>query len=297
MSLLIILGCQEPRYVDPPGRDSEPVESEPVVDDSPSDSERLHPEGFEDPAVHGVEAKQQSQVCVDCHGSTLEGEGAAVTCDNCHRPGWRTDCTFCHGGSDNSTGAPPLHISGVDDGESATFAPHSAHVEDTELHAAFDCTACHDKPDDPLSEGHLFVGDSTPGRAEVEFSGGIAAGSEWDGEGLCSNLYCHGDGADRRGEKGHIGSLEACGESCHWTSENQGQSVLGGEHDRHLGESGIGCVDCHNDTVDSDEGISDTSLHVNGSLDVALVSSLEWSGSTCTGGCHGKNHQGKAWSD
>ena len=33
-----------------------------------------------------------------------------MSCDDCHDEGWRTDCVFCHGGVDDTTGAPPEDI-------------------------------------------------------------------------------------------------------------------------------------------------------------------------------------------
>lgn len=290
MILLIpLLGCPEPEYIDPPGRTDRAE-----TNDSPVDSERYHPEDFGEPSVHGPEAKQQVQVCVDCHGSTLEGEGAALSCDSCHPAGWRTDCVYCHGGGDNQTGAPPVHLSGVDEGEGSTFAPHSAHVQDTEWHAAFDCVLCHPTPTDVLSSGHIFVGDDTPGSVEVDFSGSYASGSEWNGDGLCSNVYCHGNGADLRGEKGHVGELDQCGVSCHSTADFEAMEPLGGEHGEHTRRN-VGCAECHQSVIDAGNQIIGLSLHVNGSVDVELSEDLGWDGSTCTGSCHNEQHDAATW--
>lgn len=285
--LITALACPEPEYIDPPGKDK-------TTDDSPTDSERYHPLGFEEPEVHGVEAKQQTQVCVDCHGMTLEGEGAALSCDTCHPSDWRTDCTYCHGGQDNETGAPPLHISGTDEGQDSTFAPHSAHVQDTAWHAAFACSQCHVTPEGPLSEGHLFIGDSTPGKAETDFSAGYATNTVWAGQGACQNVYCHGNGADREGEKGHIGDLDSCGQSCHWTEDFNQLPALNGEHSEHL-DRDVACSDCHQGVVGSDNAIVDIALHVNGSIDVELVEDLGWDGNTCSGACHGEQHDAASW--
>ena len=290
MLLLSLWGCPDPEYIDPPRRG--PGGSV----ESPSDSERYHPEGYDDPTAHGEDAKQQAEACVDCHGESLEGQGQALSCDTCHPAGWRTDCTFCHGGTDNQTGAPPVDISGLDEGDDSRFAPHSAHVQDTELHAAFDCTECHLKPEGPLTAGHLFVEDLTPGKAEVDFSGGLSSAGSWNGGGLCSNLYCHGDGQERLGEKGHVGSLDTCGQSCHRSADFEGLPELGGRHTLHI-EDRIGCADCHESVIDQDNVIIDVSLHVNGVLDVQLEHDLGWDGSTCSGQCHGHDHASETWAD
>ena len=40
-------------------------------------------------------------VCLTCHEDDRNNQ-----CNQCHT-GWATRCTFCHGGRDNATGAPP----------------------------------------------------------------------------------------------------------------------------------------------------------------------------------------------
>ena len=57
-----------------------------------------HPVGWVAEDVHGLAAKLQEDTCVACHGSDLEGGVVGVSCDTCHPAGWRTECTFCHGG-------------------------------------------------------------------------------------------------------------------------------------------------------------------------------------------------------
>jgi len=256
-----------------------------------SDAPRYHPVGFDASSVHGMEAKLQEQDCRSCHGADLDGGTADVSCDSCHHDGWRTDCTFCHGGSDNGTGAPPEAIDDADD--DAAFGAHTSHVTEG-IHAAFDCAQCHVHPSDALSSGHLFVGDSTPGVAEVKFSGGYSADASWSGGG-CSSVYCHGNGNGSTGDV-KLGDDVQCG-TCHaveaswWTG---GWLLLGGEHIKHLW-SGYLCADCHADTVSSGDTIADPAKHVNGQLDVALPAGMAWDGSSCTGSCHGETHSGRGW--
>src|SRR3970282_2725558 len=92
---------------------------------------RYHPEGFAAAEIHGLELKQQAQDCRSCHGDELTG-ASAPTCDGCHTPAdppaWRSDCTFCHGGVDDTTGAPPRNLDGTTEVQAGTLPPHAVHV-------------------------------------------------------------------------------------------------------------------------------------------------------------------------
>ncbi|MCB9760512.1 MAG: CxxxxCH/CxxCH domain-containing protein [Alphaproteobacteria bacterium] len=261
------------------------------VVDTNATSDRYHPAGFVSTDMHSMEAKMHEQTCTDCHGETLEGSGAALSCDSCHPAGWRTNCTFCHGGVDNTTGAPPEDLD--DSTESRAFPPHTRHVEEN-THAAFDCTTCHVKPTDVLSPGHLF--DDTPGRADVDLSASLSPQGAWDGNGGCSNLYCHGDGQ-------RVGSVDvddaplAC-DGCH-PAVDSGRSAwdrMSGEHEDHLRE-GLRCHDCHSETTTDDRSILNPAQHVDGVADfvVPTGATLQRSGSSCTGSCHGERHENRRW--
>jgi predicted CxxxxCH...CXXCH cytochrome family protein len=266
-------------------------DEEPTTDTPDS----YHPEGFGAAAVHGAEAKQQTQACTDCHGADLAGD-AGPSCDTCHDEGWRENCSFCHGDAVDGSGAPPRHISGVDDGADATFIPHLAHVLESDLHVAWDCTTCHTKPSNVLSDGHLFIGDVTPGRAEVDFSQSLSAAASWDGNGTCSNLYCHGNGRGNNGTMAHDGVVDGC-DDCHGSKAYRGTwRSMSGEHEEHLDE-GVDCVECHQDTVgQNDASIVDPARHVNGVKDVALPNGMTRNANgTCTGTCHGERHTNRGW--
>ena len=165
-------------------------------------------------------AKHGELPCTNCHGEDLQGDLAGVSCDSCHDAGWRSDCTFCHGGTDNASGAPPRDI----DGQSATgtlsFQAHTAHVTATANHAAFACAQCHDTPANALTPGHVLLGDTTPGQAEVRFSGGLSPAATWSGL-SCSNLYCHGHNGDANGTMAHDAATPTC-EGCHALDPSQG---------------------------------------------------------------------------
>ncbi|MDP2311479.1 MAG: c-type cytochrome domain-containing protein [Pseudomonadota bacterium] len=262
-----------------------------------------HPEGWEAPTAHGLAAKlQDADVCTDCHGPTLEGGNVDVSCDTCHTAGWREDCTFCHGDPDTSpTGAPPEGIADQVDAAELRFPPHATHVAATELKVAFDCTQCHVKPTDILSEGHVFVGDTSPGVADVMFAAGLSTAAYWNGtNGTCSNLYCHGDGQGDNGTMVATGSV-SCGD-CHAVTESgeAGWSEMSGEHREHLrfddGEP-ISCNECHGEVVNGAGAIVHVEEHVDGEADVLMQGDMLRGAQTCTGTCHGELHNGSRWDE
>ncbi len=259
--------------------------------DSAPPGDRHHPDGYADPGVHGLAAKMGEEACVDCHGADLTGQGAALSCDTCHTAGWRTDCTFCHGGTDEGSGAPPRDLDGSTTGLS--FEAHTAHVEGG-LHAPFSCEMCHTLPTDALSPGHGLVGDSTPGVAEVRFDLGLSPAASWDGS-SCSDLYCHGYNGLSNGDAAHTDPPKACG-SCHpvpSSDPTDWSARLSGNHDTHLLE-GLACAECH-PTVNSSAEIEDPTLHVNGTADVRMPSGMTLEAGSCTGSCHGETHGGRRW--
>lgn len=227
---------------------------------------------------------------MDCHGEDLAGGRSGQGCDDCHASDWQTDCTYCHGGTDDTTGAPPEDIDNAVTGIS--FPEHGEHVSET-THGAYDCAQCHDKPTTALSTGHVFLGDGTAAVAELDFSGGLSSAGRYGGGGSCSNLYCHGNGDGRLGSAA-TGATYSCG-SCHGTARSAGS--LSGRHDDHLEDSGaIGCEDCHATVVSSDSTISNPANHVDGTAEVSFtVTGMTWSGSTCNGSCHGESHSRRSW--
>lgn len=245
----------------------------------PDGGGRVHPEGFASPTAHGPELELGAQDCRSCHGADLRG-ASGPSCDSCHMVGWRTNCTFCHGGTADQTGAPPRDLGGA---LPLSFRPHPQHVASSGLHGAFDCTECHRKPTDVLSAEHVF--DSTPGRAEVIFSGGLSSAARYDGAGTCSALYCHGNGRTSNGSYRQSDPAPTC-ESCHPTRG------LGGRHGDHLGrEVGATCYDCHADTIGPTGAIASPGRHVNGAPEVHFAAAgMTFAAGGCSGMCHGQDH-------
>jgi hypothetical protein len=252
-----------------------------------------HPTGWVAPEVHGRAAKLSEQVCIDCHGASLEGGDVDVSCDSCHAAGWRTDCTFCHGGVEDLSGAPPRDIRDRVAAADMGFVPHGAHVRGT-IHAPFGCDTCHAQPLDVLSPGHLFVGDINPAVAEVDLSGGLSASGVWAAGG-CSNLYCHGYNGLSNGALAHDAGPQGCAD-CHPDSTSGSaawRSRMSGQHDRHV--SRYGCHECHGDTVNAAGAVVGPTLHVNGEADLRLPSTMVRSSGTCAGTCHGEEHEADRW--
>lgn len=250
----------------------------------------FHPTGYDDPAAHGMDAKYQVLACVECHGADLAGGDVAVSCDTCHESNWRTDCTWCHGDPDNTTGAPPVDINNSATGIS--FPEHTTHIT-SDLHATWECVQCHTTPHDVLSAAHLFLGDTTPGITEVLFTGGLSPSGRYDGGGSCSNLYCHGTG-----QSGAVGTVASgATESCHLChGDATSTRGMSGAHTTHLGrEVGAECGDCHEDARGS-TAIDNAAIHVDGNIDVALPSGITFDSRshTCTGTCHDERHGGRS---
>jgi hypothetical protein len=275
-----------------PGTPDDPGASDPGTPD-PGASDpgpAYHPEGWSDPAVHGAALKVGQEDCRTCHGTTLSGKGNAPGCDDCHSEGWRTNCTFCHGGTDNATGAPPRDLSGATAAAELRYPAHTAHVSRTR-HPAYDCKECHVKPAALLDPGHIL--DDTPGRSEVIFHDISDAAVRDAAAGRCATAYCHGNG---QGDNGAIGDRDPapdCG-GCHGSKAVEASwGGMSGDHRKHLGE-GLECGDCHGAVVTGGTTIQNPDLHVNGAVDRTLPG-ISMVLNTCNGSCHGKFHIGNGW--
>ncbi len=249
-----------------------------------------HPDGWTAAGQHGLAANLQTDGdCRLCHGADLTGGVSGYSCDTCHAATWRTDCTFCHGGTLDATGAPPEDIDNVAVASLISFPGHTAHV-DGDDHLAYGCEQCHDKPTDVLTYGHVF-GDITPGYGEMDYTRGLAPISTYQA-GTCSNNYCHGDGYNTLGTATTTDGPKAC-YSCHPDVTQGNWGGMSGEHELHL-DDGILCSECHGGVVDGGQNVIIPSLHVNGTPDVQL-NGMTYVGGTCGGNCHGHNHNNDDW--
>jgi len=253
--------------------------------------EKYHAEGYGAAEIHGVDAKlgaPNMPACTNCHGDTLAGCGAATTCDSCHDgghpDGWRENCTYCHGGVDNDSGAPPSDLDRTTPSGALTFTAHTRHMTG-DNHLMYDCNQCHVKHDTALSPGHMF--DDTPGKAELTFAMSLSPGTAFDGpgSGSCKNNYCHGSGLEV-GEYSVKEGAPTC-ETCHGTADLK---RLSWDHDRHINTirkfEAITCASCH-PNANKEGKLTDASTHVDGKIDVAGMG-ITWdpAAKTCSGTCH-----------
>ncbi len=248
-----------------------------------------HPVGYFNKKQHGMEAKLQQKDCRSCHGNNLKGKGKAWSCDTCHKPGWRTNCVFCHGGHLDKTGAPPRDLNWNKAPAKLTFAAHTKHMALTMM-SPIGCEACHVKPANATSKGHMF--DGTAGKAEVTFAGGLSAGGKYK-QGTCSALYCHGNGQGKNGTATTKGKALGCA-SCHAyvTSSTTALGNMGGRHKAHLYQKKMVCADCHG-SVDKSGKITKLSDHIDGK--VATPKLYNPTKKTCTGLCHSRPHIASKW--
>ncbi|MDJ0762071.1 MAG: CxxxxCH/CxxCH domain-containing protein [Myxococcota bacterium] len=258
--------------------------------DGTVDVANTHPDNYDDPQNHGMDAKLQVADCRECHGDSLTGGCSGVSCDTCHDSGWRQRCTFCHGGTDNQTGAPPEDLRNSNNSNVVYVGSHTAHVVGNN-HMTYDCRHCHRKPTDVLSENHMF--DNSPAKAEVHFSAGLSANGSYTSP-RCDNLYCHGTGRINGDVSNFVGSINEC-DACH-PYLNSSQSLwnqMSGEHGKHLHE-GVKCYECHEEVTNSNGQIIGAQLHVNGEKDVRFLG-VEYNGGTCNIRCHGEQHNNEEW--
>ena len=171
-----------------------------------------------------------------------------------------------------------------------TSGAHVAHVEGKLYAAGFECSTCH------APEGFVLL-THTVGGATVAFThavGGI--GTYVPGTQTCSNTYCHGTfpGGTGADPVWTAGPVVGCS-SCH------GAPPTTGEHNLHLGLTGVGCGSCHTSYTQAAVNLQ---LHVDGTRQVTPVdlgagtAAGAWDPATrsCAVTCHGQVHDtGMAW--
>ncbi len=219
-----------------------------------------------------------------CHGATLTG-GPGGSCDECHS-GWKTSCTFCHGGTLNETGAPPASIYGATARSNVYVGAHTEHVETTSMHQAWGCGECHTKPSSAMSPGHVD-GDN---QAEVVFSSLNPVATYNPASGLCGSLYCHGNGRTDGGSATWSEDPTLTCASCH----SANGSGMSGRHSTHANH-GIACYRCHQTVVNASMDIVGLGLHVDGAVAVSFSGGGTWNSSSrsCSSlgsGCHGSHN-------
>lgn len=242
----------------------------------------VHPDKWlieNSPDFHGQFIRNNNwdlKACQQCHGRDYTGGIANTSCLNqaCH-PSTPEDCTVCHGGVDNLTGAPPEDL----DGNTTTTAPgvgaHTVHLAGDSLTVGFDCATCHVVPDSLYASGH--VDSDLP--AEVFFSGLAltdTANAAWDvGRVSCNNTYCHGNWSLSKEQSGNsfiymADKIEGNAASPKWT--DPATVVCGTCHNLppngHTPFGLTACIGCHSAVIDAEGKIIDRTKHVNGMVNV-----------------------------
>jgi len=258
----------------------------------------VHPAGYADrasPAFHGpdairgLERQPGSLDCTSCHGATFDG-AVGPSCNECHAaagwvsPPWTANCTFCHGAknvsfsyaTDLRQAAPPSGVAGETSGPQV--GAHQVHLAPTRSKAVA-CTTCHTVPSQSSALAHI------DGTAAVTFS--APASGAYDPQTQTCAVSCHG--ANPSPTWTTTGPL-AC-DTCH------GAPPATGRHPAVFASHafmGTNCVYCHAGVAAAGPTIVDPTRHVNGVVDVNLVSGTYANG-TCTTSCHGPTAPPQSW--
>jgi len=218
------------------------------------------------PSIH---INGQGDVQMD---ASVGGAYANGVCSNvlCHgrgdTPPWTgegdLECTSCHGGADNESGAPPYDLLGNTLTTMKGVGAHTAHVIGGAFSDGMECSECHLKPDETDAPGHIGI-ELLP--AEIVW--GLLAKEDnaiplWDGTEKCENVYCHGE--SRYGNKENNpswivvdGSQAACG-SCHALPPARPHPT------------DTQCSTCHAKVIDASNNIIDKEKHINGQTDLFI---------------------------
>jgi predicted CxxxxCH...CXXCH cytochrome family protein len=252
----------------------------------------VHPAGYNQPQMHGFDFDRHgAATCAtaSCHGTALTGgNSGGPACTSCHAQ-WQTSCTFCHGGTGGTTGAPPASVEGATAVSDRHVGSHAKHVSATPLHAAWNCSYCHTTPSTALTPGHV---DGTGGivQAELAFSSLNPSSLYSTTSTTCSASYCHGTGLATKTTPAWTSTTPiACVDGCHGGDPNR--TAMSSEHRR--SDHRKPCNRCHQNVVDATPSITNATLHVNGTRNVQFTtagSSYNPATKSCTGtgtGCHG----------
>ncbi|MGC4121181.1 MAG: CxxxxCH/CxxCH domain-containing protein [Myxococcales bacterium] len=239
-----------------------------------------HPAGYASGSAHGPDAKATIANCQGCHGQDLNGGSFAPSCNQCHN-GFKTNCTFCHGGTDNQTGAPPTSVSGLTATTALAVGAHSAHLAaSSNLSKPVACSECHAVPADALTSGHMNGAAALTFGTLAKTKGAVPAFDAASGK--CSSVYCHGTkmvsglGTNTTPTWNVVdNSQDACG-TCHGVppaGDFTNYPKKGGTFRHSDGDHPtLRCSACHPD-MNSSGGISNPALHIDGKTDLLPIAS------------------------
>ncbi len=194
-----------------------------------------------------------------------------------------TSCdTYCHS---NGRGGPPVNTMTWDtsttscgnchnkagDANPTWSGAHTKHLT-SPVSTAATCNACHAAT--ASGNNALISGrrDRHPNGFRNVTSGGLAGGMRWNGTN-CTNAYCHFNSPT----PDWTGKLATRCSSCHGSTAASGIPMTRNAHKAHVANTSqkfnnfnFGCRECHNTVVyDNNTSILSTTLHVNGTQNVA----------------------------
>ncbi len=249
------------------------------------------------PSFHGLVAEQRGiDTCKSCHALSPPASVTTVVCSRCHDGAVLpslASCTTCHGGVDNSTGAPPKAtlLAGSAAEQTLRTGAHTSHVAGTHgLSSPVACGECHVVPAAVDSPGHVDQPTATLTFGALATAGGAAP--SWDrAAATCSASYCHGSFPNGNAAAQPVwttlgGTFRSC-TACHGAPPDTGH------HYRHVFVEGRNCNDCHQGIAAGSGAsapiangtITGPGLHVNGVKNVVLSTGRTWNGTGWYTGC------------
>jgi len=227
--------------------------------------------------------------CATCHGHDLQGGTTKVSCYQCHKGNDGTlACNTCHGSALNP--APPKDLSGDSSPTIQSAGAHQEHLAGGAVSAPVACSSCHAVPQaagpgmhpkggNPtvLFSGIAMTETNTPGTEIYDPTQPMVIPSPiFDSKTLqCSNTYCHGDfkNGNNFSPKWTVldGSQDSCG-TCHGIPPNTSIHQIA-FYDKSTSLNN--CYFCHEPMM-GPNGIQDSSLHGNGSLELYGKSLTTW---------------------
>jgi hypothetical protein len=234
--------------------------------------------------------------CQVCHGASYAGGPIAdISCltAGCHVDAAGVQkspeaCNTCHGNfrapeSDLLAIAPPKSVAGDTSAAVPAVGAHAAHLKYGRALESVQCTECHAVPPVWNASGHI-----DPSPSEVAFNDTLARLVTGDGSNVpapaydagtssCASTYCHGNWVLRKATapaeyafayadsviRGAVfapvwtggASQTTCGSTCH-SLPPQGHLFVGT------------CNGCHTGVTDASNNIIDSTLHINGKVNV-----------------------------
>ena len=251
---------------------------------------------------HPADAVSEFTVyCSDCHSIDPPTPNIlAPACTTCHAGGSplvNTSCTSCHA-------APPDSASPV-----GATAPNveGAHTEHNALANITDrCNTCHDGGG--TGTGLLHYYNNTVDMAASDATYDATAGAAVLSTTTCVNVSCHGGITTPDWQTGAIivnsdaGCLQCHqdGTAAGVAGDPEDNSFYSGEHDRHVNGQSIVCSECHDMSGDANHFSTLNTPAMEGPASGTFSNSTgsiiyNATAGTCSGTCHGQNHNPESW--